>query len=110
LPGGERRSAYVKVRDRASYAFALASAGVALELDGSLIKSARVALGGVATKPWRASEVERALVGQVPSQKVFESAAAHGFGQARTTPHNAFKVKLAQRTIALALQRALETA
>jgi xanthine dehydrogenase YagS FAD-binding subunit len=110
LPGGERRSAYVKVRDRASYAFALVSAGVALELDGASIKSARVALGGVATKPWRATEVEQALAGQVASRKVFESAAAHGFDQARTTPHNAFKVELARRTIALALERAMENA
>jgi xanthine dehydrogenase YagS FAD-binding subunit len=110
LPGGERRSAYVKVRDRASYAFALVSAGVALELDRSTIKSARVALGGVATKPWRDTAVEQALIGQVPSRRAFESAAARGLDQAHTTPHNAFKLELARRTIALALERALETA
>src|SRR5882724_1157444 len=69
------RSHYVKVRDRASYAFALASAAVAIELRGRVVRAARVALGGVATKPWRSPEAERALVGRPATRASFEHAA-----------------------------------
>jgi xanthine dehydrogenase YagS FAD-binding subunit len=104
------RSAYVKARDRASFAFALASAAVALELEGRTIRRARVALGGVGTRPWRSPEIERALVGQPATREAFERAAQLGFADAQTTPHNAFKVQLAQRTLTVALERAVEQA
>ncbi|HET9623830.1 MAG TPA: xanthine dehydrogenase family protein subunit M [Kofleriaceae bacterium] len=104
------RSHYRKVRDRASYAFALASAAVALELAGPdgkarTIKDARLALGGVATKPWRAKEAERALIGKPATDDTFQRAAALALDGA--TPHddNAFKIELARRTIVRALQR-----
>lgn len=106
------RSCYVKVRDRSAFAFALASAAVALELaepsskDAGRIRAARVALGGVATKPWRCREVEEILVGHAPSFELFERAAARAVTGARTTSQNAFKVALVQRTIARALSRA----
>lgn len=110
LPAAPARSAYVKVRDRASYAFALVSAAVALDVDGARIRRAQVALGGVGTKPWHAPEVESALVGQAPERAAFEAAAERALAEARTTPHNAFKVKLARRALVAALERALEVA
>jgi len=101
------RSRYTKVRDRASYAFALASAAIALDLDGGKIRDARIALGGVATKPWRAKDAERALIGQPPTAEVFQRAAATALQGA--TPHddNAFKIELARRTVIRALQRGM---
>jgi xanthine dehydrogenase YagS FAD-binding subunit len=111
LPPAEGlRSAYVKARDRASFAFALASAAAVLELDGKSIRRARVAFGGVGTKPWRSAEIERALTGQPATREVFEKVASLGFADAQTTPHNAFKVQLAQRTLIVALERATEQA
>jgi xanthine dehydrogenase YagS FAD-binding subunit len=97
------RSSYVKARDRAAFAFALASAGVALELDGAQIKQARVALGGVGSKPWRCPEVEQALVGQPATLKTFTAAAALALSDAKTTHDNQFKVDLARRVIVRAL-------
>ena len=102
------RSAYVKARDRASYAFALASAGVALHLDGGRIRAARVALGGVATKPWRSHEAEQALEGQVATDAAFERAAAAALSGAAPRPDNRFKVPLAKATLVRALTRARE--
>ena len=99
-------SAYVKARDRASYAFALASAAAALELDGNSVRSARVALGGVGSKPWRCPEVERALTGKPATVDNFRRAAALAMVDARTTPDNQFKVELARRVIARALEEA----
>ena len=104
------RSAYVKARDRASYAFALASAGVALHVEGGKIRAARVALGGVATKPWRSREAEQALEGHEPSDAVFERAAAAALAGAQPRPDNRFKVPLAKATIVRALARAREAA
>jgi xanthine dehydrogenase YagS FAD-binding subunit len=104
--GFSRKSAYVKVRDRASFAFALASAAVALELSGEKISGARVALGGVATKPWRALEVEAALLGRPATRQTFEAAAKLAANGARTTPSNQFKVELARRVVVSALERA----
>ncbi len=101
-----RRSAYVKARDRASFAFALASAAVALELDGETIETARVALGGVATKPWRAAYVELALKGRPANSETFARAADLAVTDALTTPYNAFKVELAKRCVLKALLRA----
>jgi xanthine dehydrogenase YagS FAD-binding subunit len=104
------RSRYVKVRDRASFAFALASAAVALELHGHTIREARIALGGVATKPWRASDAERVLVGRTATREAYELAAAAALQHARARPDNAFKLELARHTIIRALERAGGTA
>jgi xanthine dehydrogenase YagS FAD-binding subunit len=98
-----RRSHYRKVRDRASYAFALASAAVALDLDGIRVRQARVALGGVGTKPWRSPEAERALVGQEATLAVFRAAAEEAMRGAVPRQENAFKIELAKRTLVRAL-------
>jgi len=98
-----RRSHYLKVRDRASYEFALASAAVALDLDGGTIRAARVALGGVATKPWRCPEAEEVLAGQPPTIGSFRAAAEAALAGAVPRRHNAFKVELAKRTLVRAL-------
>jgi xanthine dehydrogenase YagS FAD-binding subunit len=100
------RSHYLKVRDRASYAFALASAAVVLEIDGQTIRRARIALGGVATKPWRAEAAERALTGRRLDEGSLKAAAALAMRDARPLRENAFKVELAQRAIVRALQEA----
>jgi xanthine dehydrogenase YagS FAD-binding subunit len=97
------RSVYLKVRDRASYAFALASAAVALDVKAGTIRDARVALGGVATKPWRAREAERALRGQRPDAAVYRAAADAALSGAVPRTHNAFKIELAKRTLVRAL-------
>lgn len=97
-------SRYVKVRDRASFAFALASAAVALEVQGGKIGDARVALGGVGTKPWREHAVEEALVGKPATRESFEAAANLAVANADTRPDNAFKVPLVKRVIVRALQ------
>lgn len=97
------QSGYLKVRDRASYAFALASAAVALDVQGGAVRSARVALGGVATKPWRSREAEDVLVGKPLDREVFVAAARAALKGATPRPHNAFKIELAQRTLVRAL-------
>jgi xanthine dehydrogenase YagS FAD-binding subunit len=97
------RSHYRKVRDRASYAFALASAAVALDLAGGRIRDARVALGGVGTKPWRSREAEAVLRGQSPSTALFRAAAERALAGARPQSENAFKIELAKRTLVRAL-------
>jgi xanthine dehydrogenase YagS FAD-binding subunit len=97
------RSRYLKVRDRASYAFALVSAAVALELDGKTVKAARVALGGVGTKPWRSVEAEKALIGKPADEVNFKAAAAAALQGAKPRAHNGFKVELARRTLVRAL-------
>jgi xanthine dehydrogenase YagS FAD-binding subunit len=104
------RSVYLKVRDRASFAFALASAAAALEIAGGNIRAGRLALGGVATKPWRDLEVERALIGRRAKRTTFEKTAAQIAAAAQPTPGNAFKVTLMQRTIVRALELAAEKA
>jgi xanthine dehydrogenase YagS FAD-binding subunit len=100
------RSRYVKARDRASYAFALASAAVAVDLDGQNIRDARVALGGVATKPWRSREAEAALIGKPATAETFQHAAEAALAGAKTQKDNAFKVDLARRVIVRALRDA----
>ncbi|HEX4449120.1 MAG TPA: FAD binding domain-containing protein, partial [Polyangiaceae bacterium] len=100
------RSRYVKVRDRASYAFALASAAVALDLDGAVVRAARVALGGVASKPWRSLAVEQALIGKPATRAAFQAAATLAVRDARPLKDNAFKVDLVQRVIVRALELA----
>lgn len=101
------RSCYLKVRDRASYAFALVSVAAALDLnaDGT-VKEARIALGGVAHKPWRASQAEQQLVGQKPEEKTLRAAAETELAAARSYEHNAFKIELAKRSIVRALATA----
>jgi xanthine dehydrogenase YagS FAD-binding subunit len=98
-----RRSHYLKVRDRTSYEFALASAAVALDIDKGVIRAARVALGGVASKPWRSAEAEQALAGRPPISEVYHDAAAAALAGAVPQRHNAFKVELAKRTLVHAL-------
>jgi xanthine dehydrogenase YagS FAD-binding subunit len=98
------RSLYLKVRDRASYEFALASTAVAVALEDGVLREVRLALGGVATKPWRAHRAEALLTGQSPDVELFARAAAEELAPAVTRPMNAFKVRLAQRTMVRALQ------
>jgi xanthine dehydrogenase YagS FAD-binding subunit len=102
------RSRYVKVRDRASYAFALVSCAAGLELSGGVIKEARVALGGVGTRPWRSIEAERALAGRPPGRDAFREAAELLLAGAQPRRDNAFKVELAKRTVVRALSLAAE--
>ncbi|MGW8526389.1 MULTISPECIES: FAD binding domain-containing protein [Nocardiopsidaceae] len=99
------RSAYLKIRDRRSYEFALASVAVALDLDldRGTIRDARVAAGGVGTRPWRLEAVERALVGRPAALATYEAAAAPAGEDARTLPHNMFKPALLRRTLVRAL-------
>jgi xanthine dehydrogenase YagS FAD-binding subunit len=97
------RSHYLKVRDRASYAFALVSAAVALDLQGGTIRAARIALGGVGTKPWRSREAEAALVGRPAGEVTFKAAAEAALSGATPRRDNLFKVELARRTLVRAL-------
>ena len=98
-----QRSSYLKVRDRTSYEFALASAAVGLHVDGGTIRSARVALGGVGTKPWRAHFAEAALVGQKPAAGAFRAAAEAEMKSAKGHGMNDYKIELAKRTLVRAL-------
>ena len=97
---------YLKIRDRLSYAFALVSVAAALELDGNTIKDARLALGGVAHKPWRDPSAEAALRGQAADKEVFIRAAEIVLRDAKGFEHNAFKIDLARRAIVRALTQA----
>jgi xanthine dehydrogenase YagS FAD-binding subunit len=98
-----RRSAYLKIRDRESYEFALCSAAVALDMDGLNIRDARIAAGGVGTKPWRLPEVAQALIGKRVSQETFEQAAEIATKSARPLSQNSFKLTLLKRTLTRAL-------
>jgi xanthine dehydrogenase YagS FAD-binding subunit len=102
------RSAYVKLRDRASYEFALASAGAALELQGNKIHAARLVLGGVATKPWRSTEAEHILTGATADEKTFHAAAEAAMKSAKAHKYNGFKIELAKRAITRALSSAAQ--
>lgn len=99
------RSTYLKVRDRASYAFALASAAVALDVQDGTIRQARVALGGVATRPWRAHEAEAVLAGGRAGGALYRAAAEAALRGAVPRRYNAFKIELAKRTLVRALSR-----
>ena len=101
---------YLKVRDRASYAFALVSVAVGLELDGDSIKEARIALGGAAHKPWRATVAEEFLTGKSASAANFEAAADAEMALAKPLEHNAYKVELGRRAIVRALALAVKPA
>ncbi len=99
-----QRSHYLKVRDRGSFDFALVSAAVALDMDGARIRQARVALGGVGTKPWRVPRVEEALVGASLDPAVLRRAAALAAEGAQGHGHNDFKIELMQRAIVRAVE------
>ena len=101
-----RNYTYLKIRDRLSYAFALVSVAAALEIDGGVIKEARLALGGVAHKPWRDEKAEAALAGQAPDEAAFKQAADIVLRDAKGLAHNAFKIDLARRAIVRALTQA----
>lgn len=93
------KSAYLKLRDRTSYQFALASSAIVVALDGQRIRDVRIALGGVATKPWRAREAEAALIGKTATTELFAKAAAAEFADAHPYSQNAFKIPLGQQAI-----------
>lgn len=94
-----RRSGYLKVRDRESYEFALASAAVALDIAAGRVRAARVAVGGVGTVPWRLPAVERALVGRAPGAELWRDAASRAADGAKPLTENGFKVELVKRTV-----------
>jgi xanthine dehydrogenase YagS FAD-binding subunit len=102
------KSAYIKLRDRASYEFALASAGAALELQGNKIHTARLVLGGVATKPWRSAEAEHILTGATADERTFHAAAEAAMKSAKAYKYNGFKIELAKRAITRALSSAAQ--
>jgi xanthine dehydrogenase YagS FAD-binding subunit len=108
LSGGAwtRRSLYLKIRDRESYEFALASAAVALDLEAGQVRDVRIALGGVATVPWRAREAEAALRGRALDDATLNAAADAAFAKAQPREHNAFKVALGKRTLVRAIRQA----
>jgi xanthine dehydrogenase YagS FAD-binding subunit len=97
---------YLKIRDRLSYAFALVSVAVGLDLDGNTVKEARFALGGVAHRPWRNAQAEAALRGQPASEPAFARAADLVLRDAKGFGHNTFKIELARRAIVRALSQA----
>ena len=103
-----RRSHYLKVRDRASYEFALVSAAVVLDLDGDTIRTARLGLGGIATKPWRATEAEHTLIGRKARDDTFRDSAEVALAGAVAREHNHFKIELAKRAIVRAFANARE--
>ncbi|RVA00825.1 xanthine dehydrogenase family protein subunit M, partial [Mesorhizobium sp. M7A.F.Ca.US.002.01.1.1] len=98
---------YLKVRERTSYAFAVVSAAAALVVDGGKIRAARLALGGVAAKPWRARSAEAVLLGADASEATFASAADAALADASPSGDNAFKIELARRIVTRALISAL---
>jgi xanthine dehydrogenase YagS FAD-binding subunit len=103
-PAPGSRSLYIKLRDRASYEFALASAAVVVTTSGGRITRARVALGGVGTKPWRSPEAEAELNNQAASEDVFRKAADAALRSAKPQTQNGFKVELAKRCLVHALK------
>lgn len=107
-PKFAKHSYYLKVRDRHSYAFALVSVAAGLEMDGNTIKSAGLALGGVAHKPWRSTEAEKSLAGATPGPEAFKKAANLAVAGAKPYEHNAFKVELAKQSIVRALTLAAQ--
>jgi len=104
IPGSKQ--VYLKLRDRASYEFALASAAVVLTISGGKITQARMALGGVGTKPWRSPEAEAALTGKTANEATFRQAAEAALRNARPQSENGFKIELAKRCVTHALRTA----
>jgi xanthine dehydrogenase YagS FAD-binding subunit len=107
--GARNRQLYLKLRDRASYEFALASAAVVISIVDGNIALARIALGGVGTKPWRSREAEAALIGQPATQAIFRRAAEAALRNAKPQSENAFKIELSRRCLIHALQMAATT-
>jgi xanthine dehydrogenase YagS FAD-binding subunit len=105
-PTAGTKHVYLKLRDRASYEFALASAAVILEIAGGNMASARIALGGVGTKPWRSPEAEAVLVGQPANDATYRNAAEAALRDARPQSQNGFKIELAKRCLIHALKTA----
>jgi xanthine dehydrogenase YagS FAD-binding subunit len=103
-----RNARYLKLRERTSYAFAVVSAAAALAIEGGAIRRARIALGGVAAKPWRARDAEASLEGERPTAEVFAKAAEIALAQALPAGNNAFKIELARRIVVRALTLAWE--
>lgn len=103
-----KNSYYLKIRERASYAFALVSVAAALEMNGKTIKQARIALGGVAHKPWRALEAEKILANAKADDTIFKKAAEAAMKDAKALSHNGYKIELAKRAIVRALKKAAE--
>jgi xanthine dehydrogenase YagS FAD-binding subunit len=112
VPGGRysSRARYLKVRDRSSYEFAVVSAAAALDVEGGIIREARIACGGVGTKPWRMRACEAALVGKAPERATFEAAAKLALDGVRPLAHNHYKAELLPRTIVRALEMAGDVA
>jgi len=104
------KSTYLKLRDRASYEFALASAAVVTRVEGGHIRYIRVAMGGVGAKPWRSHEAEAALMGKAANEATFKAAAQAALAKARPQKDNAFKVELAKRCLVRSLKTATATA
>jgi xanthine dehydrogenase YagS FAD-binding subunit len=94
-----RRSGYLKVRDRQSFEFALASAAVALDITGGIVRAARVAVGGVATVPWRLPAVEQAVIGRMATPELWRTAAARAADGAKPLSDNGFKIELVRRAV-----------
>jgi xanthine dehydrogenase YagS FAD-binding subunit len=109
-PAPGSRSLYLKLRDRASYEFALASAAVVVTVANGKLTRARIALGGVGTKPWRSTEAERELTDQPPTPAVFQKAADAALRDAKPQSQNGFKVELAKRCLVHALKVATQNA
>jgi xanthine dehydrogenase YagS FAD-binding subunit len=109
-PAPGNRSLYLKLRDRASYEFALASAAVVITAANGKITRARIALGGVGTKPWRSTEAENELANQTATQAVFQKAADAALRNAKPQSQNGFKIELAKRCLMHALKLATENA
>jgi xanthine dehydrogenase YagS FAD-binding subunit len=109
-PAPGSRSLYLKLRDRASYEFALASAAVVVTVVGGKVTRARIALGGVGTKPWRSTEAEEALTGQPATEEAFRKAAEAALRGAKPQSENGFKVELAKRCLVHALKLGTQTA
>jgi xanthine dehydrogenase YagS FAD-binding subunit len=110
VPAGRhtRRSRYLKIRDRQSYQFALASVAVALDLDGDTVRDVRIALGGLATIPWRARDAEEILRGKILDEAAAHRAADLAFAGSEPREHNAFKIPLGKATVVRALREAKE--
>ncbi|HTE88726.1 MAG TPA: hypothetical protein VK639_07235, partial [Terriglobales bacterium] len=105
-PRSGSKQVYLKLRDRASYEFALASAAVVITIAGGKVTQARIALGGVGTKPWRSPEAEAALVGKSADAANFRRAAEAAMRNAKPQSENGFKIELAKRCLTHALKMA----
>ena len=112
VPAGpySRRARYLKVRDRASYEFALVSTAAALDIQDGVIRQVRLAAGGVGTRPWRLRASEDALIGKAPDRQAFEAAAQLALEGARPLSGNHYKLELLPRTIVRALEMAVNAA